>query len=108
VSYLFVCRFTTITYTGDGAASQAITGAGFPPRALEIYAKGNQTYNMGLKTDQDGVNALYFAGGLPAFFNYAADVIISLDPDGFTVGDGTGAANVCNAVGVVYTAILWG
>ena len=38
---------------------------------------------------------------------YKDDHIISLDADGFTVGDGTGDGNRMNANGIVYEYLAW-
>ena len=53
--------FATGTYIGDNAATQAITGVGFQPRAIFIYEQqdpvGNWS-NWGRKADVDGIMAL--------------------------------------------------
>jgi hypothetical protein len=75
------------SYTGNGAATKAITGVGFQPKAVMIFqqidsASFAQPY---FKTNQDGLNAYTFddVGSVNA---WQADIIISLDADGFTVG----------------------
>lgn len=102
----------TGTYTGDGATTQAIVGVGFIPRAVQIYVQSDVAqplgYPMGWKTNQDGVNAFlphYETGNV-----YEADHIVSLDVDGFTVGDGTATVwgNVLNVLGRVYAYACWG
>lgn len=101
-------RMATITYTGNGAATQAITGAGFQPKTLIVYRQtGFQSRGFGVKTDQDGLNAI-FMDFTTLVVSYAPDMIISLDADGFTVGDGTGITNIFNVLGVTYTCIAWG
>lgn len=87
------------TYTGNDAATQAITGISFQPDALLIgkHHVGNQSGF--LKTSAMGVNALQ----LDINGWYRADLIISLDADGFTVGDGD--AIELNMNGVVYSYI---
>lgn len=90
-------RVATGTYTGNGAATQAITGVGFQPRMLLIYPQLASAVFPFVKSDQDGLNAwgTNNAGG--------TDQIISLDADGFTVGDGTPSTNHCNVNLRVYT-----
>jgi len=58
-----------------------------------------------MKADVDGVFTEFFDVGVG--HNYLADMIISLDVDGFTVGDGTGYANVLNALGGIYVYTCW-
>lgn len=95
-------RMATGTYEGDGNATQAITGVCFQPKVAEIYNQGATSKDFAVKTDQDGLFTKY--GDFVAHvWNYEVDHIISLDADGFTVGDGTGSANVFNANGVPYT-----
>ena len=96
----------TGTYTGDGNATQGIAGVGFQPRFIIIYpheqlATGNSP--ISLRNDQDGLNALlYWSGG--RWFRYQIDEIISLDVDGFTVGDGsTWVQNSSNELNMVYS-----
>lgn len=99
----------TGTYTGNGAATQAITGLGFKPRAVLIYPNATSGVNVGqfTKTDRDGTFAFgtLVTGG--AVDGAKTDQIISLDSDGFTVGDGTGSANVLNINLSTYTFMAW-
>lgn len=82
----------TGTYTGDGNPTKAVTGVGFQPRFLWIFSQVDATGTIGRKTDQDGTSSGYSTS------DYETDYIISLDSDGFTVGDGTGGTggNVFN------------
>lgn len=99
-----ITRCFTGTYTGDGNATKALTGVGFKPKALRIFSR--TTSGDGWKTNQDGT---YSWGGDANGYNYLEDGIISLDADGFTVGDGTGwADNYFNTLNRVYTIIAWG
>lgn len=94
-------------YTGDGAATQGITGVGFQPRRVKIWRRANRSFGVVQKTDQDGVNATLtnLAGN---FQTYLPDYIISLDVDGFTVGDGTpGPGNFFNVGAEVYTYVAF-
>jgi hypothetical protein len=69
------------SYTGNGGATQAITGLGFQPTFMWILDTGGGIPIW--KTSLDGVNAGITNG------QYGADLIISLNADGFTVGDNT-------------------
>ena len=91
-------RIATGTYTGDAAATMAIVGVGFLPRFVLIWRMSDVgvTSGYGHKSDTDGLNAFLTNLGVPNF-RYRADMIISLDADGFTVGDGTGLGNMFNA-----------
>jgi len=85
------------TYTGNGSATQAITGVGFQPDYLHVYAQ-NGSYNGWEKSSHDGTKARDLT-----HIYYQDDHIISLDSDGFTVGDGTsGIGNSANVNTVVY------
>lgn len=103
------CRITTGTYAGDGAATQQITGIGFRPKFVMIYVHAITTLQCGWKSDQDGLNSMYenFVGMAKMWM---PDHIISLDADGFTVGDGTGDVNgnLFNLAPIPYTYIAWG
>jgi hypothetical protein len=81
------------TYTGDAAATKAITGVGFQPKQLIIYELVTNKA-LAIKTSTDTTGSLVIIGN--AANVYANDLIISLDGDGFTVGDGTGTANYVN------------
>ena len=82
-------------YTGDGAASKSITGVGFRPRAVIIHS---------LVTGTDSPILSFWSGnafivGTAAGANRtSSDTIITLDGDGFTVGDGSDiGVNLANA-----------
>ena len=87
------------TYSGDNGATQGITGVGFQPTSVAAFAQDNGTLDYTIKTSSDGVNAAIVQRRV-----YGADHIISLDADGFTVGDGTGLGNVLNRNGITYTS----
>ena len=102
-----LARIKTGTYTGNAAATKAITGVGFQPKAVQIYPQSQTVgYRWWWKTDQDGTYAASDTDS--SNVKYLTDHIISLDADGFTIGDGTGDDNRLNANGVVYTYICWG
>ena len=100
-------RIKTGTYTGDGAATQAIVGVGFQPKLVIIHKQipGQNVYDQGWKTSSDGINTMFVQAD--AGFRYGDDHIISLDADGFTVGDGTGWANVFNINAIDYAYIAF-
>lgn len=99
----------TTTYTGNAAATQAITGFGFKPRAVIVYPNAVSGTNVGqaTKTDRDGTYAFMtlVVGG--AVDGAELDQIVSLDTDGITVGDGTGTANILNVGSRTYTIIAY-
>lgn len=93
-------------YTGDGANSKAITGVGFKPKVLFIWADNYTGWQSAIwKTDQmatgsTGANANFGENGLET-----GGKIASLDADGFTVGHAsitTGNRDAVNKNGQVY------
>lgn len=83
-------QMATGIYTGDGAATQAIVGVGFQPKFVMIYPRF-QLSNIGawgLKNDGHGTRTTLYAQPSGSF-KWQTDEVISLDADGFTVGDGT-------------------
>ena len=104
-------RLATGTYTGDGAATQAILGVGFQPQAVYIYPQVDVTVGPAFKTDQNAGGLAYLMDSPtgPDQWRWQTDEIISLDADGFTVGDGTPLArNDFNVLGRIYTYIAFG
>jgi len=103
-------QIATGTYTGDGAATQAITGVGFQPRFVMIWCTNPdqaERRTLGLKADVDGINAGAHGAGIAAL-RYSSDLIISLDADGFTVGDGTPLGfNYLNFATIVYRFVCF-
>lgn len=102
-----VMRMHIGTYTGDGTATQPVTGVGFRPRFLMIY---NQVADRGIafKSELDGVNALCLVQPDLAANYYEADHIISLNADGFTVGDGSLSVDQMNNVAEPYVYVAFG
>ena len=99
-------RMATGTYTGNGAATQAIIGIGFQPKFVIVYRKADATYDIGL--NRDGTEAKFFDFPVSTW-RYETDQIVSLDADGFTVGDGTPlGVNVFNILATNYTYIAFG
>ena len=99
--------FATGSYTGNAAPTQAITGIGFQPRYVQIWdtvdASGTDSF---FKSELDGLNARYMTT-VPSS-RYLTDFIISLDADGFTIGDGTTDSNRINTNLRVYRFVAWG
>lgn len=76
-----IARIDIDTYTGDGAATQAVTGIGFQPSLVLVFrlAAGHVI----LKTDDmTGADAKNMTAATTV-----TDCVISFDADGFTVGD---------------------
>ncbi len=88
-------------YTGDDAATKAITGVGFQPEILLIMA-GASSEDACIKTSSMSSTNCKSMGG--ATTNWLDDSIRSLDADGFTVGDGTGGStrDNMNDSGITY------
>lgn len=103
-------KIATGNYTGNGAATQAIVGVGFQPISLIIYANVDSVNRcIGFKIAQDGNFChIYRTTSLGYIYDVSGDHIISLDADGFTVGDGTGEVNAFNINARVYTYIAFG
>ena len=87
--------FKSGTYTGNAGATLAITGIGFQPKFVIVYPQipGTGGYYVAYKCVDDGTYAFISKTDPRA---YQEDHIISLDADGFTVGDGTGSSNYMN------------
>lgn len=75
-------RIKVGTYTGDGNATQAITGVGFQPDFVIIMP--GAAYNVHGKTGDMGLNSKRFDNA------WQTNRIVSLDADGFTVGNNDG------------------
>lgn len=108
-----VPMFATGEYTGDGNATFAVTGVGFKPKKVVIFTQATTSVSAcryACKTDQDGLNANFIGSNAAStyFGTYDTDIIISLDNDGFTVGDMTPSGfNATNINGRLYTWTAW-
>lgn len=71
---------TVGSYTGDGVDDRAITGVGFQPTCLMIYGNTNE-HPVWRTSTVAGDNTLHYTN-----LSNAANIIQSLDADGFTVG----------------------
>jgi len=96
-----LARIKIGTYFGDGNSTQEITGVGFEPDAVFVFphAGGAAYTECWVKTSGMGTYAKEFK----EHSNWWEDIIISLDEDGFTVGDG--GSNVLNTSGRTYSYI---
>jgi phage-related protein len=91
----------TGTYTGNGAASQAIT-VGFRPKVISIMETVVGDKESMHKTNQmSGAFAFNSGSGF-------RDDEISIDSNGFTVYDGTGDINKVNVNSETYAYIAFG
>lgn len=90
-----------LTYTGDGNAARAITGAGFEPDLVMLKAHGGGAAAGSLFRHKDNTGTISQRWtGAPL----ASQGIESLDADGFTVG----TDNRANQINVKYVALcVW-
>jgi len=90
------------TYTGDGTGHRAITGIGFRPHAVRVWAKtGAAAVDMGALKHRwmAGTASVQLGGTVIASSNANGwNDLTSLDADGFTVG----SATTVNGTGTVY------
>ena len=107
--------FKVGTYTGNGNPTQAITGIGFRPKFVHIWSQGVLISTVRVadvyKTDKDGIYAFAYTTAAQRDYTYDDDCIISLDADGFTVGDGStffNAYNIANENLMVYSYVVMG
>ena len=94
-------NFNTITWIGDGAASRAITGLGFKPDFV-WYKCSSTSYDHNAIDSTRGVTNQLRPNTNGYGYN-ASDQILSLDTDGFTIGNGGDA----NQSGEEYVAWCW-
>ena len=100
-------RMVTGVYEGDGNATQAIVGLGFQPIALIVYRQATVNNGVAIKITEDALVSGVWILQTPNW-RYMDDMLRSLDPDGFTVGDGTGFANTFNINLEDYSFIAFG
>jgi Peptidase family C25 len=87
-------------YSGDGTASQAITGLSFSPDFLIILPAGDR-WPMH-RTSLSGTNSFRFSGT-----GMANDAVTSLDPTGFSVSNSSPPTNSMNVNGEPYHYIAF-
>lgn len=96
------------TYSGNGAVSQAITGIGFQPRVvwiMEDVPAESVADNVFFKMEGQDAD-LAFAHTSTPTHSILDNRLISLDADGFTVGDDGGDSHPNkNGVDYIYLAI---
>lgn len=88
-------RLKVGSYTGNGAASRALTGVGFSPEFVIVMSAGAAEVVWRSSADTEGFNFANSAGNTAW--------ITSLDADGFTVGNDTRV----NTNGTVYHYVAW-
>jgi len=107
------CQLKTGSYVGDGSTSLAVTGVGFKPKLVMIWAhKTSAAYTDQITkmTEMHGelsYDHFFEDKGTDNPHGLAGDKIISLDDDGFTVDD-DGADRDPNSNGVTYDYIAFG
>ena len=95
----------TGSFTGDGNATKALTGVGFQPDFVILNIMTIAGVGQFHKSSDDGTKTNSFSA--PAVIGeYSDDLIISLDADGFTIGDGTGST-VGNAINTSSRVSRW-
>lgn len=78
-------KIATGSFTGDGSTSKAITGVGFLPTVVAVFAVANPSSgNHWIKTAAMASTTAAKIDG----FSTSTDAIIALGADGFTVDDG--------------------
>jgi len=87
--------FNTVTYTGDGTTSNAITGVGFEPDIVWIKSR-SQTTNHGIhdsvRLTTSGIPKILYPSATNAESS-GGRWLNSLDSDGFTVNNNTAGNN---------------
>jgi len=97
-------QLATGVYTGDGNATQVITGLNFAPRGVMIYRQATST--IGLRTTGD--TAAWFSVIPAASFSYGTQ-ISGLTAGGFTVSNVFVAGeNGLNNSTSLYSFMAWG
>ena len=92
-------NFNVVLYTGTGAA-QSITGVGFQPDIVWIKKRTGGTASHSLSDSSRGNNLIVQTNEVSA----EASGQITLDADGFTIGNGNALRN---SAGAAYCAWCW-
>jgi len=94
-------HFNTVTWTGDGTASRAITGVGFQPDWIWYKTVSASNDHNAVDSTRGATNQLRPNTNSSGY--NATDQILSFDSDGFTIGNGGDA----NSNGATYVAWCW-
>lgn len=104
-------------YTGDGSTAQSISGLGLKPKYLKIVNQETgdlqvififETWNEVIDDDSGGQSLIHITSASALTVHLTShDSIVSLDSDGFTVGD-RGTDDHPNKTGQVYNYIAFG
>ena len=94
-----IARIKFGTYLGDGAASLAITGVGFTPSRVDTIDFTGSPYLFIKHVSHGGNDSSNIQAGTTV-----VNGILSLDADGFTVGNNVGV----NTSGQTYGYTAWG
>jgi hypothetical protein len=92
-------RVASGTYTGNAADNRGITGVGFQPSAVIVKSDDNSGVGVMRTSTMSGDNTKLLSGGTAL----TADLIQSLDSNGFTIG----TANAVNRSGRSYTWVAF-
>jgi len=95
-------HFNTITYSGNGSATQALTGVGFQPDWVWIKSRSDGENHMASDAVRGSTKRLRPDTHLVED-DLGSNGIQSFDNDGFTAGDG----DAMNASGQTYVAWNW-
>lgn len=95
--------FNTVTYSGNGSSTQAITGVGFQPDWVWIKSRSSGSENHMLSDVVRGSTKRLRSDITNAEDDLGSNGIQSFDADGFTAGDG----DAMNASGQTYVAWNW-
>jgi hypothetical protein len=99
--------FNTVTYTGDGAGSNSITGVGFQPDWTWIKAR-SQAYGHMIYDSVRGANKQLGSQSQSAENNPSPfGTLSSFNSDGFTVGTGSSNNLVINQSGQTFVSWNW-
>ena len=94
--------FNTVTYSGNGSATQAITGVGHQPDLVWIKSRSNAESHM-LSDAVRGSTKRLRSDTTNAEDDLGSNGIQSFNADGFTAGDG----DAMNASGQTYASWNW-
>jgi hypothetical protein len=98
----------TVIWTGDSAATKAITGVGFSPDMVLIKARSGATTNFVLTDTVRGVDlGLAPNGNIVETDQATTGYLQSFDADGFTLNYGGGTPTYTHRTGYTYVGWCW-